>query len=606
MTLDAALGFITRASFVFISLILLVEYARHRDPTRRDALLMFSTFAVAVIIGETTRLLGITNRWLSAVSAFVIMGQPYLLLRLAHWFQQVPAAASRAALAGLAGTAVLLAAAPPPLTPGPTLALVAYFALVEGYAAAVLIRAARRSRGVAHRRLVLVGQASALLMIVILIAGVQAAFPELRPATRPLSSGLTLLTVVLYFLGFTPPARLRRAWQLAELYAFIRGIAGRTAQDRTQTILADLCRTASRTVGAARGSLAALTRPGQSIVAVAASDLPGVAVGDPIEVPGTIGYVPAGQMTGIVRRIADGLGTPWVAAIPIASAEHAWGALVTFLGHMPLFPEDDREALRLMAEQAALVLDLGRLIDEVNASARRLEAANKELEAFSYSVSHDLRAPLRAVDGFTRILAEDVLTDVSPQAREYLDKVRASARQMGLLIDDLLAFSRLSRQPVHRRTVAPASVVDAALDTLHHEQDGRRVEIAVGELPSCEADPALLKQIYVNLLANALKFTRKVSSARIEVGAQFDQGRTVYFVRDNGVGFEMAYASKLFGVFQRLHRAEEYEGTGVGLAIVQRIVHRHGGRAWAEGRPGEGATFYFTMGGHDGDGQQPG
>jgi light-regulated signal transduction histidine kinase (bacteriophytochrome) len=166
---------------------------------------------------------------------------------------------------------------------------------------------------------------------------------------------------------------------------------------------------------------------------------------------------------------------------------------------------------------------------------------------------------------------------------------------MGRLIDDLLGFSRLSRQELVRRTIQPASLVRQALEQLEPERAGRSVEVVIEDLPEAKGDPALVRQVYVNLLANSLKFTRQRSPARIVVGSGTENGEAVYFVRDNGVGFDMAYVGKLFGVFQRLHRSEEYEGTGVGLAIVQRIVHRHGGRVWAEGAIDQGATVFFTL-----------
>jgi len=166
---------------------------------------------------------------------------------------------------------------------------------------------------------------------------------------------------------------------------------------------------------------------------------------------------------------------------------------------------------------------------------------------------------------------------------------------MGLLIDDLLAFSRLSRQPLSKQLVRSTDLVRQCVDELHAEQQDRRVEIAIGDLPACQADPALLKQVWMNLMSNALKYTRKQEMAVIAVGCQEQDGATAYFVRDNGVGFDMQYVDKLFGVFQRLHRAEDYEGTGVGLAIVQRIILRHGGRVWAEAAVEHGATFYFTL-----------
>ena len=242
--------------------------------------------------------------------------------------------------------------------------------------------------------------------------------------------------------------------------------------------------------------------------------------------------------------------------------------------------------------------EIRRLNDELRQRVAEAEAANKELEAFSYTVSHDLRAPLRAANGFARILLEDYAAEFSPEARRYLDLVRDSARQMGRLIDDLLTFSRLSRQPLQEQPVCPADFVRHVFDELRREDAGRDVTLALGDLPACQADPALLRQVFVNLLANAFKYTRRRAEAVIEVGwreAEGEPGRHVYFVKDNGVGFDMQYAPKLFGVFQRLHRAEDYEGTGVGLAIVQRVVHRHGGRVWAEAAVDRGATFYFTL-----------
>ena len=226
-----------------------------------------------------------------------------------------------------------------------------------------------------------------------------------------------------------------------------------------------------------------------------------------------------------------------------------------------------------------------------------LESANRELEAFAYSVSHDLRAPLRAVDGFSRILLEEYSPQLPEQAQHYLAVTRKNALQMGALIDDLLAFSRLSRQPLRKEPIAPADLVRQVLHDLRAELEGRRVEITIGDLPPCEGDPGLLKQVLVNLLSNGFKYTRKREVAKIEVGALTPGGgqRPVYYVRDNGVGFDMRYANKLFGVFQRLHGAQEYPGTGVGLAIVQRIVHRHGGQVWAEAGVNQGATFYFVL-----------
>ncbi len=250
---------------------------------------------------------------------------------------------------------------------------------------------------------------------------------------------------------------------------------------------------------------------------------------------------------------------------------------------------------RIDAERKRAEAAVNRLNEDLDRRATELEAANKELEAFSYSVSHDLRAPLRAIDGFSRILMEEYAPQLAPEAQRYLKLVRDNTRQMGNLVDDLLAFSRLSRQPLRKQSVKTTALIHQALDELRADVNGRQVEFKVTEMPECQADPNLLKQVWINLLSNALKYTRKREVARIEIGWKKENDEQVFFVKDNGVGFDIQYVHKLFGIFQRLHRAEDYEGTGVGLAIVQRIVHRHGGRAWAEAQVDNGATFYFSL-----------
>jgi PAS domain S-box-containing protein len=226
----------------------------------------------------------------------------------------------------------------------------------------------------------------------------------------------------------------------------------------------------------------------------------------------------------------------------------------------------------------------------------QLQAAVSELDAFSYSVSHDLRAPLRAIDGFSQILLKDYGPILPDEPREYLQLVRDNTVQMGHLVDDLLAFSRLGRLPLSKQQVPTGTIIKEVLSDARQQAEGRSVSVSVGEMPPLWGDPPLLKQVFVNLIGNAFKYTRMRAEAVIEIGSREIAGERVFFVRDNGAGFDMQYADKLFGVFQRLHRAEDFEGTGVGLAIVQRIVQRHGGRVWAEAAVDRGATFYFTTG----------
>lgn len=250
---------------------------------------------------------------------------------------------------------------------------------------------------------------------------------------------------------------------------------------------------------------------------------------------------------------------------------------------------------RLRRENAALSQRVARRTADLETANRDLLAANRELEAFAHSVSHDLRAPLRAINGFSHLLIERFGSEMPAEARKTLARISTKARDMGQLIEDLLRFSHLSRQPLAKQPVDVTSLAQEVLGELRAEEPDRDVEIVVSELPDAFADPSLLKQVFVNLEANALKFTRHSARPAIEIEGWRDEHECMYSIRDNGAGFDMQYADKLFGMFQRLHGADEFEGTGIGLSIVQRVIERHGGRIWAEAQPGKGATFTFTL-----------
>lgn len=347
-----------------------------------------------------------------------------------------------------------------------------------------------------------------------------------------------------------------------------------------------------------------------------------------------IRYVRGGEM--LRASAAPVAGTPWVvvAEIPsrlIAASARAYissmapiallivilGALVAWWGSRQLTGPlaGVTRAAEAMAtgdleqrvpggrddELGRLARSFNTMADQVARSHHELEdkvaERTAELESFSYSVSHDLRAPLRAIHGFARILLEDHQASLDPEAQRLLRVIDQNTRQMGHLIDDLLAFSRLGRQSISRAPVDMAELTASVVDEVRRSEAERNghFEIEIGALRPAYGDPALLRQVISNLIQNAVKFTRGRPEPRIEVGSAAAGDQAVYFVKDNGAGFDPRYRDKLFGVFQRLHRAEEFEGTGVGLAIVKRIVQRHGGRVWAEGKTGEGASFYFTL-----------
>ena len=300
-------------------------------------------------------------------------------------------------------------------------------------------------------------------------------------------------------------------------------------------------------------------------------------------------------------------GEPLGVALPIVAGGHFYGILrFSSKAAQRRLTRGQVKALDILASTAATAFEAASLLGQlrnlnqeleqrVDDRTRELQAANADLEAFSYSVSHDLRAPLRRVDGFCQMFIDEFGAGLAPEGRRMLENARAGATHMGELIDALLRFARYSRQPLQTRPVQTEALVRRVLGNFEEQLKDRSVELQIGPLPDCTADGALLEQVFTNYISNAIKFTAGRPRTHIEIGSREQPGELVYFVKDNGVGFDMRYADRLFGVFQRLHAQNEFEGTGIGLSIVHRIIRRHGGNTWAESRPQEGATFYFSL-----------
>jgi signal transduction histidine kinase len=586
-----------QAFLVVIGLITIVNLVRFRDLIRLDIALPFGTLALNIILSRLADTRPAELHWVEVVGRGLLLLQPYFILRMVRYFRPVARImwwiALGGALISIGATIVFPTETPTVIR----LILVSYFIIVEGYTAVCFVLGAFTTRGVTRWRLRLLAAGTGSLAGFFLLAGFAVAFPSLAESDLSVlvAEGLVLGLALFYYLGLTPPRWLRRIWQLAELEHFLKQSASLPAEASIDAVLHHLDRAAKESVGAPRATVARWDESKQKLLLPAEANAATDLLNRALRERRTVSYTRHGQVH-LYRSSGSRM-----QAVPLATHEHTWGMLLVFRDHPALFPDDDLNLLTLLADQTAVILGYKQLLSEQQALTEQLQGANRELESFSYSVSHDLRAPLRAVDGFSKILVKDFTSELSPKAAHYLDLVRENTQQMSELVEDLLEFSRLSRQPPKKRRVDLTVLARAVVEDIRRTTTDRRVEVTVGELSFCEADPTLLKQVFINLVSNAFKFTGQKEMATIEIGVQQGAGEQVYFVRDNGVGFDMQYVDKLFGVFQRLHRAEDYEGTGVGLAIVQRIIQRHEGRIWVESAVDQGTTFYFTLGSEAGD-----
>jgi signal transduction histidine kinase len=306
---------------------------------------------------------------------------------------------------------------------------------------------------------------------------------------------------------------------------------------------------------------------------------------------------PIYELTSAARKVVDqrdfGIRVDKTTTDEIGLLVDAFNEMLAEIGTRTAYLESSKKQLEETEERLRSLN--AELEARVSARTEELETANKDLEGFSYSVSHDLRAPIRAISGFCTLFEQDHRSQLDDESRRKLGIIKSEADRMGALIDDLLAFSRLGRKAIARSELDMAELVNSVLSRLKSDGETKPADVRIGVLPRASADRSLIEQVWTNLLSNAFKFSSKAASPTIEIGGISDEKEHVYFIRDNGTGFDPKYAERLFGVFQRLHQDTEYPGTGVGLALVQKIVTRHGGRVWADGRPGDGATFHFTL-----------
>jgi signal transduction histidine kinase len=631
MTLNEFLPFITNTTLILLALSSLAVYYRHRREGHLDAVLMFGGLGLIAAINLTQTYLTGPVDWLRKIPSILLVAHPYLLLRLVNHLRVVHSSIQIIGIFGMLASVVVILLFPLPLPPLFAFLIVIYFAFIELYASVVLIKGAWKTSGVTHYRLMLAASGSILLAVVIIIAGINAVFPPAAVVLSPVSQVIAVLAVLSYYFGFATPTWLRRSWQYAELYRYLQQRGSSWYTDPLDKSLERLCMSSTRSVGGHSAAIVINSSNDSSYgFKLHLSTDSSVKHGSEIPETSKLGSTLKAGKSAIVDLKAEGKHTleklvfpeevRTLLCIPLHDQNSIWGYLGVLFSHDPLFPEDDLALLELYGEQKSLILGYLNLLEEQKKHSMELERkvikrteqlekavkdlqkeikarqeAAKELEAFAYTVSHDLRAPLRAIDGFSQVLEKKYAGDLTEEAKGYFNRIIKNVQQMGQLIDDLLAFSRLGRQAMNLVPVNPKEIVNTALNRLGHEIQTRNIDIILDDLPPCIADPRLLTQVYTNLISNAVKFTRGREKACIEIGYKKGHEEMIYYVKDNGAGFSMEYVDKLFGVFQRLHKSEDYEGTGVGLANIQRIIQRHGGRVWAEGEVDNGAAFFFSL-----------
>ena len=603
MSLQAFLEWFTQGAIVLLAILMVAQWARWRDRVSLDIFLVFGSLAVLLILERALRITDIQAAWMRPLSSSVLLAHPYLLIRVVGHFRPVSRAVRRAATAGLVVSLIVTWTAAWPFRSAALVVFAfVYFLWLMCYAAWAFRQGSRAAGGVTHWRMQHASLGAALLATVFVLAVLISVLPGSRAATAALIPLAALGASLNYYFAFAPPAWARRMWQSTELYGFLseRTVGSASRND----VLNRLCAFAIPAVGATTGS-AAIWDDAQQALIVAVSRWGYLEPGRPVPEGSLLDAWRSSRATLVAHHewVLAGGAAGSIYVVPIPCEVGPRGVLFVILPKAALFVADDLALLRACCSETAIQLDnvvmrdrQQALITELGERSDQLAAVNKELEAFSYSVSHDLRAPLRHISGFTDLLERSAGPPFDDNRRRYLRLISESAVKMGELIDSLLVFSRMGRTEMLHTRVDLNAIVQQAQREAMEADPGRSVEWLIEPLPAVAGDPGMLQLVFNNLLSNALKYSRGREPATIEVGSvNGSSTESVVYVKDNGVGFDMTYANRLFGVFQRLHRAEEFEGTGIGLATVQRIVLRHGGRVWAESELNKGATFYVSL-----------
>jgi len=626
MRVDDLLDLVTQGALLLIAVLTLADLFRHRDRARIDIALMFGALAAIVLIQGLTTVARQQAPWLGQLGAILLLAQPYLLLRLVQHFRSVPRVVRRLAIGGMVVSWTILITFPAPLPPLLALLIVAYFVSVEGYAAVAFARGARRSAGVNHYRLLLAATGSGLLAMVLLLAGINLAFPAGIGIATLLSRLLALLCMLSYYFGFVPPHWLRQAWQLAELQRFLRAGAGRAASARAPATLNQLCLMGTRAVGGLAAAVALGDQTGQPLTIRASSGHPALA-GSLSASSGALGRAWHERQPMVARTPADfgvdvmplaaAVGASALLVVPIATAERAWGILVVFMYRGPLFAIDDLNLLALLTEQSAITLDYAALLDEqhavvmqlqqrsaqLSASNHALEQASLTKDRFLSSMSHELRTPLNAIIGFTGTLLMRLPGPLTADQEKQLRTIQHSAQHLLALINDILDLAKIESGTVAMplEPVACQAMIAEVAATLRPlaEQKGLQLMVDCPVEPIVvQANPRALSQILINLTNNAIKFTAQ-GSVRLALGQCQNGHQQVIEIRvtDTGIGIRPEDQARLFQLFSQIDSTgiHQQEGTGLGLHLSQKLAGLLGGQITIQSTAGHGSTFTLTL-----------
>lgn len=614
MTASDAAQFLSQVVIASTIVLALINFVRERNASNRDVFLFFLALGASSMLSLLEHLVAIPEPLDEAASVSLIV-HPFLVVRVLYHMRAVPRFMVFPAFIGAVASVAwfLLVRSEEPGGVGLVLVIL-YIAGFDIYAGYAMLRGGLRRSGLSAFRMRLGAAGLALVGVVMLQLGLTVSIPAIEDISSVVIQVTALTCVLVLFFGFAPPRWLART--------ALRNAAARFAQQRAMgvvqqrdvdSVLNALVEWASQVTGGWRACLARwdpeakrfLPKDGDT------SWLQGRTLGPDDAWAWQVWETGESRLADIRELDADlrealhrrNVTNLYLVAVPADSG--VGGLLIVPLIGRPLFPASEMSLLALLAQLT--VMELGyafmreqqdRLINELSVVNQQLLDSNRELESFSYTVSHDLRAPLRAINGFIgMVLAEQ--PGLSSESARRLNVARQNAGKLGDLIDGLLAFSRLGRQSVEYQPVKLGTVVQEAVDELMATvPPGRDVSVRVSPaIPDCSGDPLLIKQVFTNLLNNALKFTttREHGRVSVDVVASHRPDQVTLRVKDNGIGFDMRYADKIFGVFERVHDPNEYDGTGIGLALVHRIVSRHGGMVWASAMPGQGASFYVAL-----------